>query len=109
MMNLSTLAAFFLAAHCVAGDIVTGDLKIFCFSRLSNPWSSRIQWPPSTEGPVLIKNDIGDDEVLFFSDNNVARIYSVDLHEAIQDLEQGKTNSARCKHSWQTFACCEGE
>jgi len=36
MMKLSTLAAFFLAAHCVAGDIVTGDLKIWQNSKNQN-------------------------------------------------------------------------
>ena len=77
MKKLSTLATFFLAQAFVAAD-VTGDLEtwdsIFASRDFQVLVHAQASGLVSTEGPVLT-NDGGEDEMLFFSDNNIAKIY----------------------------------
>jgi sugar lactone lactonase YvrE len=102
---LSTLASLILAS--VAEESVTGDLEtwdmIFAsrtYHVLVHAQANDLVW---TEGPVLIKDDGGDDKMLIFSETISSKTYSVvlDEHKHLRVIKERSGDAPRKDDSWR--------
>jgi gluconolactonase len=102
-MKLSLLASFILSyavaekSSSVAGNLEVWD-NIFAsreYEVLVHAQANDLDW---TEGPVLMINDGGNDDILLFSDVIAAKTYSLDLDKAIHDRTKDITKSGATKN-----------